>query len=97
MSAYAHDQASRIIEMKTLGDDLRRIRACCIVDRLNKQHGITMTPEAYTRAVNYYHQLLRTWTPEIEATYKQNGSRFSNIFAETILNYYLATAQQAKP
>lgn len=94
MSAYVEDQKIRCAEMSALDDDLRRIRACCLVDRMNKKQGVRMTPETYERAVNYFHQLLRGWKPQVEATYKPQGSVFENLFAETSFRWYLETAAQ---
>lgn len=90
MSEYADMQRARKEEMRQLGNELKLTRARIIADRA----GYIPGSENYHNAVNRAFLLM---VPEIiEARYLPNAPKFSRIFAEVTLDFFLDRAARGQ-
>ena len=90
MSEYADTQRARQIEMRQLGNELKLTRAQIIADHA----GYTPGSENYHNAVN---RAFVQMQPEIvEARYLPNAPKFSRLFAEATLDFFLDRASRVQ-
>jgi hypothetical protein len=90
VSEYEQHRASRTADMRQLGNDLKLIRARVLADHT----GFHPAGETWSNVVNAAY--LRMQPEIIEARYRPNGPKFSNIFAQVSLDCYLDEASKAQ-